>query len=340
MDLIITDRSFRAGRRFPALDRWISRLIADPRDIPMVYLIAKLSLIFLPFSAYLLLAEGSILLPAIVYLALFAYNMGPFILMLHNISHRRLWRGRHRWLELYVVWILGPLFGETPNSYFVHHIGMHHPENNFAADASSTMRYRRDSAWHFALYVGRFLALGFIDLCRYMLARRRTQLFRRLLLGELCYWSVVLAVLVLNPQAALVVLIIPFLVCRFAMMAGNWAQHAFVDASSPDNNYRNSITCVNSGYNRRCFNDGYHIGHHLKPTNHWSEMPGDFERNIATYAREGAIVFHTIDFTTVWMLLMFKRYGALARYYVPLGAESPAHEHVMALLKERTRPIR
>jgi hypothetical protein len=121
------------------------------------------------------------------------------------------------------------------------------------------------------------------------------------------------------------------------MLAGNWGQHAFVDEASPANNYRNSITCINSGYNRRCFNDGYHIGHHLKSTRHWTEMPGEFTRNVGTYAAENAIVFTGIDFFVVWVFLMLKRYDWLAQRMVPLGNSQPSLEESVALLRRRTQ---
>jgi len=135
------------------------------------------------------------------------------------------------------------------------------------------------------------------------------------------------------------VFVIPLLFSRFAMMAGNWAQHAFIDADAPENCYRNSITCINCGYNRRCFNDGYHIGHHLKANRHWTEMPVEFQANRARYAAEGAIVFEGLDFFGIWALLMAKQYGILAKHYVDLRGESPSREEIIALLRSRTKRI-
>jgi hypothetical protein len=123
------------------------------------------------------------------------------------------------------------------------------------------------------------------------------------------------------------------------MMAGNWAQHAFVDPASPANNYRNSITCINCSYNRRCFNDGYHIGHHLKSTRHWTEMPEEFARNVRIYEREGALVFSGIDFFGVWLCLMTKRYDVLARRVVSLG-ESSEHGRAGASSEEASEIVK
>ena len=140
-------------------------------------------------------------------------------------------------------------------------------------------------------------------------------------------------------QATLTVFIVPFLAMRFLMMVGNWGQHAFIDRERPENPYANSVTCINTRYNRRCFNDGYHIGHHVKANRHWSEMPDDFLRNLNTYAQQGAIVFDGIDFFQVWLYLMLRRYDWLARRYVHLGGPKKSHAEIVALLRERTRAI-
>jgi hypothetical protein len=88
---------------------------------------------------------------------------------------------------------------------------------------------------------------------------------------------------------------------------GNWGQHAFIDPSRPGDSYVNSITCINSPYNQRCFNDGYHIGHHVKQNRHWTELPKDFLDNQARYLKEGCIVFEGIDFFMVSVLLFAQR---------------------------------
>ena len=144
---------------------------------------------------------------------------------------------------------------------------------------------------------------------------------------------------VVGAVATLVVFLVPLVVVRFAMMAGNWAQHAFIDEKAPANSYRNSITCINSAYNKRCFNDGYHIGHHLKQTRHWTDMPDEFKCNVAVYREQGALVFSGIDFFGVWLLLMLKRYDELARRTVHLGPEPRSNDELVALMRSRTRSI-
>jgi hypothetical protein len=166
------------------------------------------------------------------------------------------------------------------------------------------------------------------------------KLAARTLGGEVFFLAAMSVGLWLNWRPTLAVFVFPYVFVRFLMMFGNWGQHAFVDAARPASPYVNSITCINSRYNRRCFNDGYHIGHHVKATRHWSEMPEDFQRNVDTYAKEGAIVFEGIDFFMVWLLLMTGSWRRLARAYVRLpGAPERTEEEIIVLLKERVRPI-
>jgi hypothetical protein len=338
--LVITDPVFRARERLSLIDRIAAGMINDVRDVPFVKLMASLSVIVFGAAAYFYIAPSFPWWAAAIYLAiLFTVLLGPYVLMLHNTSHRTLWRPKYAWLKGYIPNVLGPFFGETPNTYYVHHVGMHHPENNLFDDLSSTMRFDRDRVSHFARYLGRFYVLGIIELGRYMWLRRRFRLFRKAMGGEIVYIGVMIALSIIDWQATLVVFLIPLLFARFAMMAGNWAQHAFIDPEDPANPYRNSITCINSGYNRRCFNDGYHIGHHVKASRHWTEMPVDFLANRDRYAAEDAIVFEKLDFFVVWAFLMLKRYDWLAKHYVDLGGPQRTREELIAYLRQRTRRI-
>lgn len=343
MELNITDISSQSEsyseKKVNFIDTYLSKLISDKRDLPFAYIIIKLSLILIPISICIFLLDGQNFLLNIIHTSLFLIYLGPFTLMLHNISHRRSWSKPYAWLRPYINWVLGPLMGQTPNSYFIHHIGMHHPENNLSADLSSTLSYQRDSVLHFGMYLFNFFVLGLLDLGQYLFEKRHFRLLKNLLIGELGYWLIVFLLLLLHWRATVVVFIFPVVFCRFAMMAGNWAQHAFVDPSSPQSSYRNSITCINSSYNRRCFNDGYHIGHHLKPSRHWTELPNDFRENMSLYAREKAIVFEKIDFFVIWFFLMLKRYDWLAHFYVNLEPEQLTKEQIIARLKHRTQLI-
>ena len=68
-------------------------------------------------------------------------------------------------------------------------------------------------------------------------------------------------------------------------------------------------------------------------------MPVEFEENIETYAREGAIVFEGIDFLGVWFCLMLKRYDWLAKRFVPIDGREWTQEEIISLLQSRTQRI-
>jgi fatty acid desaturase len=156
--------------------------------------------------------------------------------------------------------------------------------------------------------------------------------------GEAIYFTALVALLLWSPAATLVVFVFPLLAIRTLMMMGNWGQHAFVSLEHPADPYLASITCINSRYNRRCFNDGYHIGHHVSARTHWTEYPAQFEATLEEYGRKDAIVFEGVDFFTVWLLLMTKRWKRLARAFVQLpGAPLRDEEAIVALLKMRVR---
>jgi fatty acid desaturase len=320
------------------VDRFYLKLIHDPRDLPFAR-VQVMNLLVMTALAVWLYIDFRII-NVVLFLGWYAFQLGPYTLMLHNVCHRRYFREHVSWLAWPCITVLGVFFGHVPGSYFAHHIGMHHPENNMDDDLSTTLHLQRDSLWDFWVhYLGRFMFLGKRDLAVYLGERNRDKLLRRLERGSLAWFAVVIGLAIVSWQATLVVFVAPVLITRIAMMAGNWGQHAFVDASDPENCYKNSITCINSSYNRRCFNDGYHISHHWKPTRHWTEHPMELQDNLAEYAASDAIVFEKLDFFLVWLFLMLKRYDWLADKYVQIGSRQRSREEIIALLKERTKRI-
>ncbi|KAA9338406.1 fatty acid desaturase [Hymenobacter busanensis] len=341
--LVLTDRVYSPDAPVSAFGRWLLRLAQDPRDLPFFYLIVQISLTLIPLAVLLFLpvlhgwAWG-----AVAGLYLFLNNItfkGPFGLMLHCACHRPIFKKQYRWLNHYLPWVIGPLFGQTPETYFTHHIGMHHAENNTETDTSSTMNYQRDSWRGFARYLGSFMVLGMKELVEYFLRTNKQRLAFRSLRGEVLFFALCVGLWLLNWPATLVVFVLPLLISRVIMMLGNWTQHAFVDAAAPGNAYTNSVTCINTRYNHKCWNDGYHIGHHVRPGLHWTEHPAFFQKNLDKYIQHDAIVFDGIHFLHLFAWLMTKRYDLMARHFVNLGNRYQSDEQVVALLKSRTRRI-
>jgi fatty acid desaturase len=327
-----------ARPRLPA--GWATPLLNDSRDAVFVDLMIRCAAFAAVGCALFFTGRYVWYLAPVYWLLGMGLVLDRFILMLHCTSHRPLFRPRFRRLNLIIPWLLGPFFGQTPESYFVHHLGMHHREGNSLGDASSTMKYRRDRFDHWLRYAGRFQLIGLLDLVRYLRRQGSPRLVFRLVRGEAIFWLALIGLATVNASATLVVFVAPVLIVRFLMMAGNWGQHAFICPSDWSNSYRNSLTCINTRYNRRCFNDGYHISHHLDARRHWTEHPGELEANLDRYGAEDAIVLDGLDFFQVWVCLMLRRWDALARAFVHLpGAPRRTDAQVIALLKERLAPF-
>lgn len=336
--LEISDPTWTPPEKPGLLQKLFGRFIRDERDLPFIRLSLILTLIFVSAAVVLFIPGNFRWWMAPIYWALYLWFLGPFILMLHNTCHRKLFKREYKALNHYIPWALGIFFGQPPESYFVHHIGMHHADGNLPDDLSSTMPYQRDSFVDWMKYAGRFVLMGLPDLYLYMKRRGRHRLATRLLRGELGFLAITALALLWNWRAAVVVFVIPLLTTRALLMMGNWTQHAFVDPDDPTNDYRTVVTFINSKYNHRCFNDGYHLGHHLKQDRHWLDMPADFLDKREAMIENQSLVFQKIDYFVIFLLLMFKRHHTLAKYYVNLDTESPLSEdEVVALMKRRLK---
>jgi hypothetical protein len=322
------------------ISRWCRKNLVEARDEVFVRLalrgiatqVVALTALWLTIHH----APVSAVVPILAYLAFWGYCVSPVILMLHCTMHRPFLR--IKWLDKALPLVMSFFYG-MPAGYREHHTGMHHVEDNAGEDLSSTMRYQRDSFAHFLVYFARFFFLIGIELPRYLHRRRRFKLARRALAGEIVQWTLVGGALAIDWRFGLAAFALPWAICRFMMMAGNWGQHAFLNVAKKNNGLSNAITCINSGYNRRCFNDGYHIGHHLRANRHWSEMPADFFANKEKYAEADAIVFHGLDFFVVSFFLWTDQYARLAKHFVRLGAPM-TDEEVIARLKDLVKPVR
>tara|TARA_B110000037_G_C17128422_1_gene509708 strand:+ start:4250 stop:5344 length:1095 start_codon:yes stop_codon:yes gene_type:complete len=336
----ITDPTFDENKKFSALDQFFLKFINDKRDLPFIYLSLKITFLLTPGFVILMsnvLHGWQWWVAAVVYLlVMLAYLMPPFTLMLHNTSHNPFYKKEYGFMNNYIPWFLGLFFGQSPKTYFGHHIGMHHAENNLPIDDSSTMKYQRDSFIDFMKYYWSFIFLGIIHLAQYFTFRKQPKNRTMVVRGELFYFALMIAfAYFFRVDAVLLLMFMPMMIIRFAMMAGNWGQHAFVDKRTPGSSFRNTISCINTPYNHLCFNDGHHIGHHLHPNQHWTDMPDNFVEEIPLMAEKKCIVFQKLDFSMVWFWLMLKRYDVLEANFVNLENKFSSSEDVITFLKSR-----
>ena len=310
-------------------------LLHDPRNDIFVLFTVEMLVLLIPSAAWLLVDFAY--WRALVHIVLVLQFAGLFTSILHNSSHKKMYKVD--WLNHVIPIVVGPFLGQTRNTYYYHHVKHHHVEDNGPNDLSSTLRFQRDNFFHFANYFLRFLLFIVIELPAYFV--KRGQYYNALMAagGEMASFALGVTLFRINPQAAAVIFLIPLVIVRFGMMSGNWAQHSFIDQVDPTSNYKSSVTCINHGYNREAFNDGYHTSHHLNPHRHWSEHPTHLVRELPAYYTSRPIVFANIDFMGIWIQLMLNDYAKLAKLYVHLGPESerPTEEQIIALLKSRTK---
>ena len=274
-----------------------------------------------------------------VYLAVWGWFAPPVILMLHCTMHRPFIR-RPKWLDRAHPYVMTFFFG-MPTGYAQHHMGMHHMEDNMGEDLSSTLRYRRDSPLHFLVYFSRFFFLILVELTQYLVRKRRMAMARKAVIGEVAHWALIAAAVAVHPRFGLVAFAFPYVTVRLMMMVGNWGQHAFINTARKNNGLSNSITCINSGYNQRAFNDGYHIGHHLKANRHWTELPAGSPRQPrALPSARGPS--SSRGSTSSWSRSCSGPGSGsiLARRFVRLDGQPRSDEDVIAMLKARVHPVR
>ena len=319
----------------------MTRFLNDPRDLPHLRLIIQCSSLLIPAAALLYTLGTFPWWLGLAYLVLWNFFGERFTMSYHCTIHRRLFKKRYRALDVYLNWVLCPLFGQTPGTFYVHHMGMHHVEDNLPRDLSSTMGYQRDNFLHFVRYYLRFAWLIPFELSAYLWRTGNRKLLLGFLAGELSYYGAVAAAWVWNPGATLVVFVIPFAFVRLMMMVGNWVQHAFIDPDHPDDAYKSSINTIDARYNARVFNAGYHIFHHIRKGTHYTELSTEFAQNREQYGRADAVVFDGIDLPGIWILLVTRQHRKLARHFVRLpGAPERGEHEVLALFRRRLAPIR
>ncbi|KAG6032391.1 hypothetical protein E4U40_006297 [Claviceps sp. LM458 group G5] len=319
--------------------RQARRIVRHETDVVMITHLILYLTTSVP-SAALLLFRHFAYTHAILHVVMQVYYVGTYTLMQHQHIHQRgILAKQFAILDQLLPYILDPLMGHTWNTYYYHHVKHHHVEGNGPDDLSSTIRFQRDSVPDFLCYVGRFYFLIWFDLPRYFFRKNRPRMALKMICSELAnYAFYYLVSRIAGIKATFFVYIIPLLIMRMGLMVGNWGQHAFVDQNEPDSDFRSSVTLVDVASNRFCFNDGYHTSHHLNPLRHWRDHPISFMEQKHTYAKEGALVFHNIDYLMITFRLLAKDYDHLAKCLVPIGDQIKlTMDERVQLLKKSTR---
>lgn len=327
-------------------------VLKDKRDYPLLLTFIQCAL-WISFSSFMQLfvlpQVGFGYLWALVHIpitwALFAER---FILAMHYSAHRPLFPERNAkyaragWLlNQLPQWILSNFWGMPSGAYYLHHIVMHHNANNcFPYDISSTMPYDRSKFLHWIHYMMNFMMHTILYLPFYAVIKRRYSLAVLSLWTTTCYFASYYLLSHVAPLFFYVSLGSSFIMGPFALMLGNFSQHIFVKPEDPACNYGLATNHLCVPFNMITFNDGYHITHHVNSHCHWSTMPLHFIQNIEQYEKGGALCFEGLNFTEVSMAVFTGQLDWLATKIVQLREDPLTNPQLVALMKERLKPIR
>lgn len=234
----------------PYID-WANTIVRRPADIVFLTHILFYTATLIPSTV--LLFRHFTYLHGILHLIFEVWCAGAWTLLLHNHIHNNGVLQKHlAWVDKTFPYVLGPLMGHTWNSYYWHHVKHHHVENNGPGDLSSTIRYQRDSVWHFIQYELRFLTLTWLELPLYFYRKGQYKYAARCATAEWSSLILLWTALWWNARPALFTLVLPLCIMRFGMMVGNWGQHCLVDEVDPDSDFRSSITLIDEAVCVQC----------------------------------------------------------------------------------------
>ncbi|KAJ5295915.1 hypothetical protein N7508_010736 [Penicillium antarcticum] len=321
--------------------RWAQGVARFPADVVMITHLLLYLTTSVPSALYLF--YNFTWIHGLLHWIVHVWYAGSYTLMKHQYVHMKgVLAPKYRLIDTLFPYVVDPFVGHTWNSYYYHHVKMHHVEGNGPRDLNSTMWYDRDSIVDFARYVGRFFFLIWLDLPLYFLGKGQYSTAFRTAFWEFSnYIAIAFLYKHCHAQATFCVFVLPLLTLRAGLMAGNWGQHAFVDPSDPSSDFRSSVTLIDVASNRFCFNDGYHTSHHLHPRRHWREHPLALLRDQERYSDERALVFRNVDYMMLTVKLLQKDYLHLARCMVPIGPEQRkmSLEQRADMLRSRTRRL-
>ena len=289
MELVLRDPTYRPESAGTHVARTAERFIHDRRDVPFLRLMAVTTLTVIPTGLAALRARAVPLVARGGAPRARRLLHGP--LRAHAPQHEppaSSSSARGAWMNQYIPWVLGPFFGESPETYFAHHVGHAPPREQPRGrpqlhDALPARQRRRTSCATSCASSSRVL----LELMSYLGRRGRAASSWSAAPSASCSSTSAMAGLFfVNWRATLFVFVLPFVITRFAMMAGNWAQHAFIDAAAPENYYRNSITCINSLLQPAAASTTATTSGTTSSDAPLAEMPEDFLRNIDKYEDE------------------------------------------------------
>ncbi len=113
MDVVLTDPVFIPRTHYNWFERQFLKLIRDERDLPFIKLSLRILLLVIPVSVFLFFHfSWWLAIPFLVFNI--ATGLGPFILMLHNTSHRKLFKQQYDFMNKLIPWVWALFMAKPP----------------------------------------------------------------------------------------------------------------------------------------------------------------------------------------------------------------------------------
>lgn len=199
----------------------------------------------------------------------------------HNTIHHPIFR--QRWANRVFQVLLSFTYGHSVSAFVPGHNFSHHNHTQTDKDQMRTdkMRFK----WNFLNQLLFFFVMAPAILkdeqvfTKWMF-KERPNWWRQYALEMVVVMGVKIALLIINWQVTLFVLVIPHFYGAWGIVGTNFWQHDGCDKDHPYNHSRNFKGKL---LNYIAFNNGYHGIHHEKPGLHWSLLPEYHEKKIAPH---------------------------------------------------------
>ena len=336
LDRSLKDDARGRSRIFGPLDDVIARALVHREDAPLV----RRTLALVATGAVGVYANFNFSWDlADVYFLGLLVSSDCLGVILHMLSHRRVFRKEWDWLNRASVWLMSVWLGDPPYLFAVEHVVNHHSYNNSPTDLSCTLGYQRDNLVDFGRYLLTFLigVSGVYGLSRLVGGKRGGRVWRiRFFGGQALFWGLVALRLWQAWLPTTILILLPFFLFNLMNRLNNWIEHAFINPDCPLDSWGNSYTILDSPYNRGAgFNEGYHAIHHVRPTIPNHTWPAAFRARLDDARRADHVMFEHISPVGIFIRLITGNYVDLAKHYVQFPGRSRDPEAVAALLKSR-----
>ena len=236
-------------------------MFKNNNDITPVAIILLISLV--DFTLYFVIDSVAILA---LYWLIMIVPKGKICAWNHNHQHTMTFKskGMNRILEFFYALHTGV----TTNLWVLHHVLGHH-KNYLNQDLDESRWKRKDGTkmgeWEYTFNV--FITAYYRG---YQVGKKHPKPQAMFIKYGLITFSIVLALALYNPVAALFLFVLPMISGLLLTCWATYEHHAGIDT---DDHFEASYNNLNPIYNFFTGNLGYHTAHHYSQGTHWSNLP-------------------------------------------------------------------